>query len=77
MHYIATQPEDADNSFVKTEIQMGSLAPYMLIPVGGNPYASDLVKDYWGAVRQLVSARVSAADASPTRMICLGLDKLN
>jgi hypothetical protein len=60
VHYMATQPEDADNSLVKYEIQIGSLAPYMLIPVGGNPYASDLVKDYWGSVRQLVRARVSA-----------------
>jgi hypothetical protein len=60
VHYMATQPEDADNALVKSEIQMGSLAPYMLIPVGGNPYATDLVADYWPAVRQLVRTRVLA-----------------
>jgi LytR_cpsA_psr family len=60
VHYMATQPEAADNELVRNEIQMGSLAPYMLIPVGGNPYASDLVADYWGAVRQLIRARVLA-----------------
>ena len=60
VHYMATQPEDTDNPLVKSEIEMGSLAPYMLIPVGGNPYASDLVAEYWGAVRQLVKARVQA-----------------
>jgi hypothetical protein len=60
VHYMATQPEDTDNPLVKNEIEMGSLAPYMLIPVGGNPYASDLVADYWGAVRQLVKTRVVA-----------------
>jgi hypothetical protein len=43
---------------VKQEIQMGSLAPYMLIPIGGNPYASDLVNDYWSAVRRLVRTHV-------------------
>ena len=58
MHQIAREPDQdgvADHSLVKEEIQMGSLAPYMLIPIGGNPYAADLVSDYWTSVRQLVS----------------------
>jgi hypothetical protein len=63
VHYMATQPDEfgaADNPLVKAEIQMGSLAPYMLIPIGGNPYATDLVSDYWGAVRQVVKTHVSS-----------------
>jgi len=59
VHQIAREPDQdgvADSPLVKEEIQMGSLAPYMLIPIGGNPYAADLVSDYWGSVRQLVRA---------------------
>jgi hypothetical protein len=57
VHQIAREPDQdgiADSPQVKQEIQMGSLAPYMLIPLGGNPYAADLVDDYWASVRQLV-----------------------
>jgi hypothetical protein len=58
-HQIAREPDQdgvADSPLVKQEIQMGSLAPYMLIPIGGNPYAADLVDEYWTSVRQLVRA---------------------
>jgi hypothetical protein len=53
---MATAPDEfgPDNPLVKEEIALGSLAPYMLIPLGGNPYSSDLVNDYWGSVRSLV-----------------------
>src|SRR6267378_2555205 len=57
VHQIAREPDQdgvADSPLVKQEIQMGSLAPYMLIPIGGNPYAADLVDEYWMSVRQLV-----------------------
>jgi hypothetical protein len=57
VHQIAREPDQngiADYPLVKEEIQMGSLAPYMLIPIGGNPYATDLVGDYWTSVRDLV-----------------------
>ncbi len=57
MHQIAREPDQdgiADSAQVKEEIQIGSLAPYMLIPIGGNPYAADLIDDYWTSVRQLV-----------------------
>jgi hypothetical protein len=59
VHQIAREPDQngtPDSPLVKEEIQMGSLAPYMLIPIGGNPYATDLVADYWASVRQLVRA---------------------
>jgi hypothetical protein len=62
VHQIAREPDQngvADSSLVKEEIQMGSLAPYMLIPIGGNPYAADLVSDYWASVRQLVKATLA------------------
>ena len=62
VHHMATLPDDhgvPDNALIKQEIQMGSLAPYMLIPIGGNPYASDLVTDYWSAVRSLVKSTVA------------------
>jgi hypothetical protein len=54
---MTARPDDhgqADNPLVKEELRMGSLGPYMLIPIGGNPYADDLVSDYWQSVRQLV-----------------------
>jgi anionic cell wall polymer biosynthesis LytR-Cps2A-Psr (LCP) family protein len=56
---IETNPDDQglpDQPVVKQEIQLGSLAPYMLIPIGGNPYATDLVDDYWASVRSLVKS---------------------
>ena len=56
VHYMATAPIPADNPLVLQEIALGSLAPYMLIPLGGNPYATDLVADYWGSVRALIQA---------------------
>jgi hypothetical protein len=61
VHYMALSPSEdgvADNPMVDQEIQEGSLAPYMLIPPGGNPYADDLVSDYWGATRTLVHDRL-------------------
>ena len=47
-------PSSPDDPLVQEEVRMGSLAPYMLIPVGGNPYAADLIAGYWPSVRQLV-----------------------
>jgi hypothetical protein len=58
---IETNPDDqgiADAAAVKQEVRLGSLAPYMLIPTGGNPYAADLVVDYWGSVRSLIRSRL-------------------
>jgi hypothetical protein len=63
VHSMATQPDAdgiAENPLVAQEIQIGSLAPYMLIPPGGNPYADDLVTDYWGPVRTLIRSRLSS-----------------
>jgi hypothetical protein len=62
VHSIVTNPDadgTADQPIVKQEIQLGSLAPYMLIPIGGNPYAADLVTDYWAAVRSLVKSTLN------------------
>jgi hypothetical protein len=63
VHYMAQMPNQngvTDDSNVTQEIAMGSLAPYMLIPLGGNPYASDLVTDYWTSVRSLIRTRLVA-----------------
>jgi hypothetical protein len=57
VHNIASSPDDngvPDNPLVKQEIEMGSLGRYMLIPIGGNPYATDLLNEYWPSVRSLV-----------------------
>jgi hypothetical protein len=62
VHYMALQPDAngvSENPLVAEEIQLGSLAPYMLIPPGGNPYAEDLITDYWGPVRSLIRARLT------------------
>jgi hypothetical protein len=62
VHYMALQPEAngiPENPLVAQEIQMGSLAPYMLLPLGGNPYADDLVTDYWTSVRGLIRSRLT------------------
>jgi hypothetical protein len=59
VHYMATAPIASDSPVVLREIGLGSLAPYMLIPVGGNPYATDLVADYWTSVRTLVKASLT------------------
>jgi len=63
VHYMALFPEEhgvANNPLVDQEIQEGALAPYMLIPLGGNPYADDLISDYWGATRALVRSRLTS-----------------
>jgi hypothetical protein len=63
VHYMALQPDAngvAENPLVAEEIQLGSLAPYMLIPPGGNPYADDLITDYWAPVRSLIRSRLAA-----------------
>ena len=62
VHQIAIDPEsDAslEHPLVKRETELGSLAPYMLIPIGGNPYAADLVTDYWAPVRALIRAALT------------------
>jgi len=48
-----------DDPRVQAEVRLGSLPPWMLIPVGGNPYAEDLVGDYWFAVRSLVATALT------------------
>jgi hypothetical protein len=61
VHYMALDPNGygiADSANVTQEIALGSLAPYMLIPLGGNPYSEDLVTDYWGSVRSLIRQRL-------------------
>lgn len=64
VHAMAADPDAhgiPDNPNVKAEIRFGSLAPYMLIPIGGNPYAADLVNDYWESVRALVRTTLTPA----------------
>jgi hypothetical protein len=51
----ADEPGPPDHPRVMQEIAMGSLADYMLIAVGGNPYSPDLVDDYWWFVRGTVA----------------------
>jgi hypothetical protein len=61
VHYMALMPNQfgvTDAASVTTEIQMGSLAPYMLIPLGGDAYASDLIAGYWSSVRTLIGSRL-------------------
>lgn len=40
------------------DIEANKLELFTLIPNGGNPYASDLVKNYWKAVRDIVKERL-------------------
>ena len=64
VHHMAAIPDDhgqRDDDSVKAEIAMGSLAPYMLVPIGGNPYAADVVNDYWGSVRALIASTLTQA----------------
>jgi hypothetical protein len=70
VHSLVTNPDDGgipDQPVVEQEIRLGSLAPYMLIPVGGNPYATDLVTDYWTSVRSLVKSRLMREPTSLMR----------
>lgn len=61
VHNIASAPDEEgpDNPIVKDEIAQGILPLNMLIPVGGNPYAQDLVTGYWASVRALVRSRLA------------------
>jgi anionic cell wall polymer biosynthesis LytR-Cps2A-Psr (LCP) family protein len=62
VHHMASTPDDhgqRDDDSVKTEIAMGSLAPYMLVPISGNPYAADVVTDYWQSVRALIASTLT------------------
>jgi hypothetical protein len=62
VHHMASTPDDQgqpDDDSVKAEIAMGSLAPYMLVPISGNPYATDVVNDYWRSVRALVASTLT------------------
>jgi hypothetical protein len=64
VHHMIAKPDDngiADSAAVKQELQMGSLAPYMLIPIGGDPYGADVVGDYWPAVRALIKSNVAGS----------------
>lgn len=57
VHRIMEYPDDhgiRDDPLIKREIQLNAIPPYMLIPIGGNPYAEDLVSDYWFSVRELI-----------------------
>jgi hypothetical protein len=57
VHNMQTQPDThgvPDSATVKEELRMGALGGFVLIPIGGDPYADDLVNGYWFAVRQLV-----------------------
>jgi hypothetical protein len=68
VHYMALTPDAygiPENPQVAQEIQLGSLAPYLLIPLGGNPYADDLVTDYWGSVRDLIRSRLTSDPVEP------------
>jgi hypothetical protein len=49
-------PGRDDHPNVLREARTGALPPWMLIPDGGDPYASDLVHGYWRSVRRLVRA---------------------
>ncbi|GAC1329459.1 MAG: hypothetical protein NVSMB2_28490 [Chloroflexota bacterium] len=61
VHNIASAPDEEgpDNPIVKAELAQGILPPNMLIPVGGDPYAHDLVTGYWASVRALVRASLA------------------
>jgi hypothetical protein len=70
VHHMAAVPDDRglpDHPLVKEEMRLGSLAPYMLVPIGGNPYATDLVGDYWSSVRELVKTTLLGAGPDPAR----------
>lgn len=49
-----------DNPAVVAEARAGLLPYWMLIPDGGDPYATDLVDGYWAPVRKLVKDRLFA-----------------
>lgn len=66
VHNIKNHPDDPlrnDNRSVVDEVTNGNLSKpevgWILIPDGGNPYAQDLVKDYWFSLRKLVKLRLS------------------
>ena len=44
---------------VRKEADEKEMPDWMLIPDGGDPYAKDLVKNYWGSVRKLVKEKLS------------------
>jgi hypothetical protein len=58
VHNIRNQPQPWDNPGIVAEVTSGMLKDptisWMLIPDGGDPYASDLVTGYWAATRSLV-----------------------
>ena len=62
VHVIAedmTREVQIDDPRVQADVRLGSMPPWMLVPVGGNPYADDLVGDYWFAVRSLVATALT------------------
>lgn len=42
------------------EVNKNMLPDWMLIPEGGNPYAQDLVREYWQSTRMLVKQKLAA-----------------
>ncbi len=50
-----------DSPELLEDIRKNRLPDWVLIPDGGNPYAKDLVNDYWGSVRRLVKNKLMAA----------------
>jgi hypothetical protein len=58
VHNIRDNVLSAAHPTIQQEVLTGILSPpdlgWMLIPPGGDPYAQDLIRDYWGAVRARV-----------------------
>lgn len=62
VHRIRDQPDSQgipDHPLVKWEVRGRHLPPHLLIPIGSNPYAEDLVGEYWRSVRVLVRRTLS------------------
>lgn len=53
-------PLRVDHPKVLDDIRNDLLPPWMLIPNGGNPYAKDLVNEYWQSVRKMVKEKLQS-----------------
>lgn len=59
VHQIIRYPDAynvQDNDALRTEAQGGHLPMWLLVPIGGDPFSTRYVDDYWGSVRDLVRA---------------------
>ena len=63
VHNIRDNIMGAAHPTIQREVTSGILSSqevaWMLIPPGGDPYAQDLIRDYWGSVREFIGKRLT------------------